>query len=180
MQGVHVQYLVGKLRSHMPCGQKTKKHKRYTSHTHTHTQNCDHEPQADSLCLAVVFSLPFPLRSHMPCGQKTKKHKRYTSHTHTHKIVTMNHKRILYVWQLFFHFPSPFILPVSYLIILHQLHSFQNSNISFFILTFSWWPCFLLSCQNCSNQMRTYIPSSICTCILYPIYYHGWISHTPI
>ena len=59
MQGVHVQYLVGKLRSHMPC------------------------------------------------GQKTKKHKRYTSHTHTHKIVTMNHKRILYVWQLFFHFPSP-------------------------------------------------------------------------
>ena len=51
MQGVQVQSLVGKLRSHMPCGQKAKKHKRYTSKK----KNCDHEPQADSFMSGSCF-----------------------------------------------------------------------------------------------------------------------------
>lgn len=72
-----------------------------------------------------------------------------------------------------FHFPCPCTLLVSSLIILHQLHFFQNLNTSS-LIHWCWWPCFPPYCQNSSNQMRTFTnshhhtftPNSICTYIL--------------
>lgn len=99
--------------------------------------------------------------------------------------MNMNLKWILDdVWQLQLDFPCPLTPPISRVVILHYLLSFQNSNISSLILTFGWWSCLQLYCQNCRYQMRmstnshhhTYAPNSICVyipCLL--ACYHRWI-----
>lgn len=53
------------------------------------------------------------------------------------------------VCQLYFHFLCSFFSSTLW------GHFLVHSNMTSLVLTLSWWPCFLLHCQNCSNQMRT-------------------------